>query len=98
MQKPLFVTFYSYKGGVGRTLALGNVAWEAALRGKRVVVIDFDLEAPGMPKLIPFRDPVKVHLEGGFAATQGDATARFLKISLVLDDFVNQIIQLPLAT
>jgi len=63
MQKPLFVTFYSYKGGVGRTLALGNVAWEAALRGKRVVVIDFDLEAPGIPKLIPFRDPVKVHLE-----------------------------------
>ncbi|MDM8555958.1 SUMF1/EgtB/PvdO family nonheme iron enzyme [Desulfococcaceae bacterium HSG7] len=63
MQKTLFVTFYSYKGGVGRTLALGNVAWEAALRGKKVVVIDFDLEAPGIPKLIPFRDPVKAHLE-----------------------------------
>jgi len=34
-----FVTFYSYKGGVGRTLALGNIAWEAALRGKKVVLL-----------------------------------------------------------
>jgi len=39
-----FITFYSYKGCVGRTLALGNMAWGAALEGKRVVIIDFDLE------------------------------------------------------
>ena len=63
MGKTRFVSFYSYKGGVGRTLALGNVAWEAALRGKRVVVVDFDLEAPGIPSLIPFRDPVRKHWE-----------------------------------
>ncbi|MDM8550164.1 AAA family ATPase [Desulfobacterales bacterium HSG2] len=56
-----FVTFYSYKGGVGRTLALGNMAWGAALEGKRVVIIDFDLEAPGIPSLIPFREPVRTH-------------------------------------
>lgn len=42
------VTFYSYKGGVGRTSALVNVAIRLAHRGKRVVVIDFDLEAPGL--------------------------------------------------
>jgi tetratricopeptide (TPR) repeat protein len=42
------VTFYSYKGGVGRTSALVNVAYRLARRGKRVFVIDFDLEAPGV--------------------------------------------------
>jgi tetratricopeptide (TPR) repeat protein len=42
------VTFYSYKGGVGRTSALVNVAMRLARRGKRVFVIDFDLEAPGI--------------------------------------------------
>jgi len=42
------VTFYSYKGGVGRTSALVNVADRLATRGKRVFVIDFDLEAPGI--------------------------------------------------
>ncbi len=41
-------TFYSYKGGVGRTMALANVAVLLALRGKRVLVVDFDLEAPGL--------------------------------------------------
>jgi cellulose biosynthesis protein BcsQ len=42
------VTFYSYKGGVGRTMALANVAYMLASAGKRVLVVDFDLEAPGL--------------------------------------------------
>lgn len=47
-QKTLFVTFYSFKGGVGRTLALLNVACILAGLGRRVLMIDFDLEAPGL--------------------------------------------------
>jgi tetratricopeptide (TPR) repeat protein len=42
------VTFYSYKGGVGRTLALMNMAFRLSKRGKNVFVLDFDLEAPGV--------------------------------------------------
>lgn len=43
-----FIAFYSYKGGVGRTLALVNTARVLAARGKRVVVVDLDLGAPGL--------------------------------------------------
>jgi len=42
------ITFYSYKGGTGRSMALANVAWILASNGKRVLVIDWDLEAPGL--------------------------------------------------
>src|SRR6478735_338527 len=42
------VTFYSYKGGTGRSMALANVAWVLACSGRRVLVIDWDLEAPGL--------------------------------------------------
>lgn len=42
------VTFYSFKGGVGRTLALANVGLELARTGRRVLLIDFDLESPGI--------------------------------------------------
>jgi MinD-like ATPase involved in chromosome partitioning or flagellar assembly len=42
------VTFYSFKGGVGRTLALANVGYELANAGKKVLLVDFDLEAPGL--------------------------------------------------
>ena len=41
-------TFYSFKGGVGRTMALVNAAVNLALAGRRVLVVDFDLEAPGL--------------------------------------------------
>src|SRR6266704_3522755 len=42
------VTFYSYKGGVGRTMALANIATLLASWGKRVLIVDWDLEAPGI--------------------------------------------------
>lgn len=42
------VTFYSFKGGVGRTLALANVGLELARTGRKVLLMDFDLEAPGL--------------------------------------------------
>jgi tetratricopeptide (TPR) repeat protein len=42
------VTFYSYKGGVGRTMALANTAYRLSAKGKKVFVLDFDLEAPGL--------------------------------------------------
>ena len=42
------ISFYSYKGGVGRSIALSNVAVLLAQQGNRVVCIDFDLEAGGL--------------------------------------------------
>jgi tetratricopeptide (TPR) repeat protein len=42
------VTFYSYKGGTGRTMAVANVAWILAANGHRVLAVDWDLEAPGL--------------------------------------------------
>ena len=47
-------TFYSFKGGVGRSMALLNVAVELASCGRRVLVVDFDLEAPGIQTCAPF--------------------------------------------
>ncbi len=49
------VTFYSYKGGTGRTMALANVAWILAANGNKVLVADWDLESPGLHRFFkPF--------------------------------------------
>ena len=45
---PRTITFYSFKGGVGRTTALTHVASILAMRGLKVVAVDLDLEAPGL--------------------------------------------------
>ncbi len=51
---PLVVTFYSFKGGVGRSTSLAMVARDLAVNHKlNVVVVDFDLEAPGLGTLFP---------------------------------------------
>ena len=66
--KPLgkILSFYSYKGGTGRSLTLANVAWVLASNGKRVLAIDWDFEAPGLHRYFaPFlHDP-------GLAQTDG---------------------------
>jgi hypothetical protein len=42
------IAFYSYKGGVGRSLLLANTARFLATLGRGVVALDFDFEAPGL--------------------------------------------------
>ncbi|MFM0518421.1 AAA family ATPase [Caballeronia jiangsuensis] len=42
------IAFFSIKGGVGRSTALASSAWALAQQGKRVLVLDLDLESPGL--------------------------------------------------
>lgn len=42
------ITFYSYKGGVGRSLLVANAAKYLSTLGKNVFALDLDLEAPGL--------------------------------------------------
>lgn len=42
------IVFFSIKGGVGRSTALAASAWALARAGKRVLVLDLDLESPGL--------------------------------------------------
>jgi MinD-like ATPase involved in chromosome partitioning or flagellar assembly len=48
------VTFYSYKGGVGRSMALANIAVLLARRGLKVLAVDWDLEAPGLERYFSY--------------------------------------------
>nr|MDT0660124.1 FxSxx-COOH system tetratricopeptide repeat protein [Micromonospora sp. DSM 115978] len=46
------ITFYSYKGGTGRTMAVANTAWIMASNGLRVLIVDWDLESPGLHRYL----------------------------------------------
>jgi formylglycine-generating enzyme required for sulfatase activity len=46
----VIATFYSFKGGVGRTMALANIAVLLSKKGLRVLTVDWDLEAPGLDR------------------------------------------------
>jgi hypothetical protein len=62
------ITFYSYKGGTGRSMALANVAWILASAGQRVLAIDWDLEAPGLHR---YFQPFLTDKELGGQESQG---------------------------
>ncbi|WP_339279273.1 AAA family ATPase [Paenibacillus sp. FSL W8-1187] len=57
-RRPAIVSFYSFKGGVGRTTALAAVAVNLARQGLRVGIVDFDLEAPGAGSVFYPRETV----------------------------------------
>ena len=46
----MIYTFYSYKGGVGRSMALANIAELYYQSGYKVLMVDWDLEAPGLER------------------------------------------------
>ena len=49
---PARLVFYSVKGGVGRSTGLAIAAADLAARGHDVLVLDLDLEAPGIGTLL----------------------------------------------
>jgi hypothetical protein len=82
MRAPI-ITFYSYKGGTGRSMGLANTAWILASQGLRVLAVDWDLEAPGLHRFfhpfLPDRDlrssPGLIDLVWEFATAAADPVA-----------------------
>ncbi|MBN8506426.1 MAG: hypothetical protein J0L58_18320 [Burkholderiales bacterium] len=64
---PRYIGFYSYKGGVGRSMAMAHTAAALARQGRRVLMIDLDLEAPGQHCTGPFHN----QYEQGTARSSG---------------------------
>jgi MinD-like ATPase involved in chromosome partitioning or flagellar assembly len=87
IEPPVIATFYSLRGGVGRSSALAYTAYILASKGRKVVCVDMDLEAPGITALFGKEKEVKeniglVHLL--IALDQGetpDITKHLLRIS-----------------
>jgi MinD-like ATPase involved in chromosome partitioning or flagellar assembly len=46
------INFYSFKGGVGRSLSLVNVAYQLSKKGQKVGLIDLDIEAGGLNQIL----------------------------------------------
>ncbi len=60
------IAFYSFKGGVGRTSALLNVAYLlASKRGATVALADWDVHAPGLTCLYDLQPPDGPRLRAG---------------------------------
>lgn len=88
--KTYWTTFYSYKGGVGRSLALANVAALLVKQGHRVVLLDFDLEAPGLDSFKDFEEATdKQGIVEYVASFQRNKSAPDIKL------FVHEVKKLP---
>ena len=61
--RPAVISFYSYKGGVGRTLLAANMAVALAREGK-TLLWDMDVEAPGLHNIGALRN--KGTIKAGF--------------------------------
>jgi len=83
-----FIAFYSYKGGVGRTLALANCARALAAKGKKIVLLDLDLEAPGLLHFEVLQPKSRNKKPAGFAEYLADCLENGPPGSL--DDYIHE--------
>lgn len=79
------ITFYSYKGGVGRSLALSNIAKRLSEFGKKVCIIDFDLDAPGID--LKFKNNISKPIKMGIV----DYIYTFSKENIIPDKISNYV-------
>ncbi len=64
LSTPIFVTFYSLRGGVGRSTALAHTAHVLSKSSRVFLCVDMDLEAPGLAALF-FGAENEVELDTG---------------------------------
>jgi tetratricopeptide (TPR) repeat protein/cellulose biosynthesis protein BcsQ len=89
------VSFYSYKGGVGRTMALANVAALLAQWGHKTLVVDWDLEAPGLEWYFrPFLDVSATQQQPGLI----DLLIESPKLPLAVSSWRERLIEVPAPT
>jgi MinD-like ATPase involved in chromosome partitioning or flagellar assembly len=70
------VTFYSARGGTGRSMALANTAWILASNGLKVLAADWDLESPSLHRYFrPFLDDAAVERTQGISELVSDYAA-----------------------
>jgi MinD-like ATPase involved in chromosome partitioning or flagellar assembly len=84
------ITFYSYKGGVGRTLVVANVARYLAQFGLKVVALDLDLEAPGLHHKFSLDGAALQHPQG-----IADYIADFIRDGVPPDDIHPYTVAVP---
>lgn len=84
---PPRIVFASLKGGVGRSTALTVTAADLARRGRNVLVIDLDLEAPGLGHLLldderlPEFGVIDFLVEDGVGGISNDLLSKFIGTS-----------------
>jgi cellulose biosynthesis protein BcsQ len=98
------ITFYSYKGGTGRSMALANIACLLAARqteGNEVLMVDWDLEAPGLHWFFESKSDKRLGLIDLFlhldqkvpknvasAGIEAEEQAKQLLTEIVLEDYI----------
>lgn len=98
------ISFYSYKGGVGRTIALIQTAYNLAKAGKRVLLLDLDIEAPSLHNI--FSDQVNHPVSGvkygiieylyrKIVQLQNNATAEHIFCPLEVQNIPGEIYLIP---
>lgn len=98
---PPRVVFASLKGGVGRSTALAVTAADLATQGKNVLVIDLDLEAPGLGNLLldddrtPEFGVVDYLVENGIGGVTDQALSRFIGTSALTSPSGGRVDVLP---
>lgn len=98
IRQPL-ATAFSLKGGVGRSTTVAVWAWHLAREGKRVTVVDLDLEAPGVGSLLladlPDYGGVDWLAESLLGSPSRDLLEDCLGVSRVAEDAPGTVFVLP---
>jgi hypothetical protein len=90
------ITFYSYKGGVGRSMAVANIAWLLASKyGKSVIVVDWDLEAPGLHRFFGIDDrelgPGLIDYVTSYRDALKEPHREFSADKVLIDDYLRRV-------
>lgn len=102
LELPKIYSFYSYKGGMGRSTFAYLMGLMMALEGKRILLIDMDFEAPGAmnwPRSLPSDEwsilDYLMATEGGLTREGSSPISRVLEWSGLVETGIGELFIVP---
>jgi len=90
------VLFYSFKGGVGRTQAMLNIAkYLAKEQNKKILIVDFDIYAPGVSYLAKFGENNKQNPDIQYLISYLSSLFSGKQSSLYYEEYLDNITIIP---
>ncbi len=92
------ISIHSYRGGTGKSNITANIAYQLAAAGKRVAVVDTDIQSPGIHVIFNVQQDGGLPCLNDFLWRKCDIEEAMVEVDVAMDQGVNKLFLIPSST
>jgi len=92
------VSIHSYRGGTGKSNLTANIAYQLASTGKRVAVIDTDIQSPGIHVIFNVQQDANLPCLNDYLWRKCEIEEAVVEVDVTMAEGMNKLFLIPSST